>query len=127
MKNRHRPLLAPALLLAVAASGCATAGSAAGPISVYKPLGSLQCSGGGTPVATLARQLADAGVVVLASRCGSDGRMRAAVCGGADGRLGLFDIASADAAQAQGLGFLPLAQLPGAHAVPCQPATNTAL
>ncbi len=103
------------LLLALAASACAAPPAAS--VTVFKALGSVQCSGGGATVPALARTLADAGVPVLASRCGSDGRMYPAMCGAADGRIAIFDIAAADAAAAAKLGFRPLG--PEAKERPC--------
>jgi hypothetical protein len=114
MHHAH-PLPWALLLAALAASACAA--TPAPNVTVFKPLGSLQCSGGGQTVPALARALADAGVPVLATRCGSDGRMYAAMCGAADGRIGVFDIAAADAAAAAKLGFRPLT--PDAKDRPC--------
>lgn len=101
------------LLLVLATSACAAPPTT----SVFKPLGSLQCSGGGQTAQALGRALADAGVPVLATRCGSDGRMYPAMCGAADGRVGIFDIAASDAAAAAKLGFRPLG--PDAQVRPC--------
>lgn len=108
-----RLIRASPLLLALASAACAAPPAA----SVFKPLGSLQCSGGGQTAQALARSLADAGVPVLATRCGSDGRMYPAVCGAADGRIGIFDIAASDAAAAAKLGFRALG--PEAQTRPC--------
>jgi hypothetical protein len=88
-------------------------------VAVWKSLGSRQCSGGSTSVESLASQLRQAGVAVHAAACGHDGRMRPAVCGQPDGRIGLFDIAAADLDRATALGFRPRAGLPDATALPC--------
>jgi hypothetical protein len=109
------PLHAASLLLALATSACASAPGAT--VTVFKPLGSKQCSGGGQTVPELARALTDAGVPVLAQRCGSDGRMYPAMCGAADGRIGAFDIAASQAEAAARLGFRPLG--PDARVQPC--------
>lgn len=103
------------LLLVLATSACAA--PPAGRVSVFKSLGSLQCSGGGQTLPALASTLSNGGVPVLASRCGSDGRMYPAMCGAADGRIGIFDIAAGDAAAAAKLGFRPLG--PDARDRPC--------
>jgi hypothetical protein len=105
------------LTLLLAASACAAPPAA--PLRVFKATGSLQCGDGGTPLPVMARQLGDAGVTVITSSCGRDGRMHPAVCGAADGRIGIFDIAAADAAAAAKLGFLPLTQLSEAKPAPC--------
>lgn len=99
----RRVRAAAALLLVLAASACAA--PPAGSVVVVRTLGALQCSGGGQSPAALARVLADAGIPVLSTRCGSDGRMHPAVCGAPDGRVGLFEIAADKVDAAAALGF----------------------
>lgn len=113
------------LALLVTLSGCAApAPSASGPggdvVKVFKNRGALQCEGRGTPPEAMRAELERAGVRVQASACGSDGRMRPAVCGAGTGEINLFDIAAADLPGAQALGFAPLSQLRDAQAVPCR-------
>lgn len=108
------------LTLLLAASACAAPpATPLAPLRVFKATGSLQCGDGGTPLPVMARQLGDAGVNVITSSCGRDGRMHPAVCGASDGRIAIFEVAAADAAAAAKLGFLPLAQLPDARPAPC--------
>ena len=108
--------------LAVCACACVTTDVAGAQTTakVFKSLGSVQCSRGGADPASLARQLTDAGVAVRNSACGSDGRMRAAMCGANDGRIAIFEVDSADLAAAARLGFAPLANLPEAQVSPCR-------
>lgn len=73
--------------------------------SVYKSNGSMQCTGGG--------------VAVQSSSCGFDGNAHITVCGASDGRIGIFEIATADLAAAQALGFAPLPTLPDATRTAC--------
>jgi hypothetical protein len=110
-----------ALLAACSLTACASAPGqpAEPPVRIFKSQGSLQCSGGGTPVAALAQQLQAAGVAVISSACGTDGRMRIAMCGAADGRIGIFEVAARDTAAAAALGFAPLSRLPSAQVVTC--------
>ena len=68
---------------------------------------------------TLLGQLAPAGVEVISSSCGTDGRMRIAMCGAADGRIGIFEVPARNADAAAALGFAPLSRLPSAQVVPC--------
>lgn len=89
-------------------------------VRVAKPLGSVQCSGGGVTVQELAKQLGGSGVKVLGSSCATDGRMHAAMCGAADGRLGVLEIGASDLKAAQALGFKPLEDWRGSAAVPCR-------
>jgi hypothetical protein len=110
-----RQLFASVLLAATAA--CA---SAPPPMAVFKPAGSRQCEGGGTPPERLRAELEAAGVKVQATACGTDGRMHAAMCGAADGRLVIFDIDPAQADAAGKLGFQPLSKLPSAQRAECR-------
>ena len=91
-------------------------------VSVYKSMGSVQCKAGGTSLSAMLRQLSDAGIAVRDASCGTDGRMRVAVCGAADGRIGIFNVAEARLPAATAMGFAPLDSLPGASSVVCPPA-----
>lgn len=115
-----RRLLIPLSVSLLAACASEPALSDVAPVRVAKPLGSVQCSPGGLTAADLSRQLAAAGVKVLASSCATDGRMHAAMCGASDGRLGVVEIAAADLKAAEAAGFKPLAHWRGAAAVPCR-------
>lgn len=108
-------LVATTLML----SACAPMGSAAPGIDVYKYMGSKQCSGGGIPLATMMRQLSDAGVPVKNVSCGTDGRMYTAMCGAPDGRIGIMEIPEHKVAAAAALGFAPLSGLPEATKTLC--------
>ena len=86
---------------------------------VFKSMGSLQCSGGGVSLAVLQAQLAAANVQVRSGACGTDGLATPAVCGGSDGRIGIFEISPAQAAAASAAGFAPLSTVPAAKTIPC--------
>lgn len=88
-------------------------------VSVYKYVGSKQCSGGGTPLATMMRQLSDAGIPAMNVSCGVDGRMYPAMCGAADGRIGILEVPEAKVAAAAARGFAPLSGLPEASKTVC--------
>lgn len=103
--------------LAVAAGPACT--TVAAPVWMAQPLGSRQCEDGGRTPQAMAQALRDAGIGVLALACGHDGRMRAAVCGGPDGRLALVEIAGDQRERAQALGWVPLTGLPDAQRQPC--------
>ena len=110
-------------IVALAALGaCADFGRMAQPpgISVYKYMGSKQCHGGGTPLATMMRQLSDGGIPVMNVNCGTDGRIYPAMCGAADGRIGIMEVPEAKASAAAALGFAPLSGLPEASKTVCQ-------
>ena len=111
------PLVALATLAACGGSESASPGAN---VSLYKYIGSVQCTGGGTSLPAMERQLTDAGIQVLTSACGGDGNAYPAVCGGADGRIGIFEVTVAQAQGASALGFAPLSNLPVATKVSCQ-------
>lgn len=99
-------------------AGCAGTldGSAAASARLYKYAGSVQCMAGGLTLADMERELAGAGVRVMSSTCGHDGRMYAAVCGGGDGRIGIVTVSQADVSAAAKLGYAALSTL--SHAAP---------
>lgn len=89
-------------------------------VKVYKYLGSVQCSGGGTSPTEMEQMLTTAAIDVASATCGVDGNMYAAMCGAPDGRIGIFEIAPGDLKAATALGFLPLSGLPDANEAPCR-------
>ena len=75
-------------------------------IEVFKLDGTLQCGMGSEFLLDeMAAELRAAGVVVLASRKGTDGLMRAAVCSAQTGGINLYRIAADQLEAATGLGF----------------------
>ena len=118
-----RPLLA--LVLGFALGGCQAGGSGAAPAgqgadaTLYKYAGSRQCEAGGMSPDDARRTLEAAGVEVVEATCGADGRMHAAVCGGADGRVVIVTVRARHVQAARSQGFAPLRELPEAARVPC--------
>lgn len=88
-------------------------------VNVYKYVGSKQCSGGGTPVEKMMRQLSEAGIPVINVNCGTDGRMYPAMCGAPDGRIGILEVLEAKVSATGALGFAPLSNLPEARKTVC--------
>ena len=86
---------------------------------MYKYFGSVQCTGGGTSLSALAKQLTDASVQVLTSSCGVDGNANLALCGAADGRIAIFEVPAAQTQAAAAVGFTPLSNLPLATKAAC--------
>lgn len=91
--------------------------------SVYKYVGSVQCKGGGTPLSAMMRQLSEGGVPVFDVSCGTDGKMYMAMCGAADGRIGILEVPEAKVSAAAALGFAPLSSLPAATKTVCPKAS----
>lgn len=104
----------------LAACGGVDRNSPSAPISLYKYAGSVQCTGGGMSLSEMEHQLTDAGIQVLSSACGIDGNAYASVCGGADGRIGIFEVPEAQVQTASTVGFKPLSNLPDATKVACR-------
>ena len=120
---QHQPFATFVVIaLALASASCVSANSPSSQttVRVFKSTGSVQCAEGGTDLSTFARQLEAAGLKVISSACGSDGRMRAAMCGAPDGRVAIFELSNADAQSSSKLGFAPLSKLPDAQVVPCK-------
>lgn len=114
-----------ATLLGCASGSDATPSVAApdagqGWVDVYRGTGSRQCEGGGDTIEALRARLEAAGVTVHATDCGSDGRMYPSVCGGADGRIGIYTIPTTQVALARRAGFAPLSDLPDAQRMTCE-------
>ena len=86
---------------------------------VFKSLGSVQCSGGGVSLAALQAQLTAANVQVASAACGTTGRALPTVCGGTDGKIGIFEISPTQAGAAAAAGFALLSTEPSAKIVPC--------
>jgi hypothetical protein len=89
-------------------------------VTLYISAGSVQCATGGMSLTGMQRLLTDAGIQVLTANCGSDGRIYTTVCGGPDGRIGIFEIPAVQAQAASALGFAPLSALPDASKIACQ-------
>lgn len=116
-----RTLIPTGLSLALATMVCACAATPPATVRVVKSLGALQCQQPrADDAATLARALSDAGLRLLSTTCGVDGRVYPAVCGAADGHVAVVEIAAADQGAAEGLGFTAMSALPGAQIVPCR-------
>jgi hypothetical protein len=112
------PALAFTLLLLAACNGV-SGDPPLERLSVFKSAASVQCSGGGLSLSDMERELTSAGIEVLSSACGFDGNFYPAVCGGPDGRIGIFEIPADQADAAARLGFAPLNELPEATKTTC--------
>lgn len=73
---------------------------------VYKPDGTLLCDQGREiTLAEMSRQLRRAGVGILTSRKGHDGRYRDIMCGASTGDINIFKISGKDLTRAEETGF----------------------
>jgi hypothetical protein len=115
----HKLLIPIVACLALSACANLEHASTQPRVSVYKYVGSVQCKGGGMPLATMMRQLSDAGIPALNVSCGRDGKIYSAMCGAADGHIGVLEVPAAKASAAEALGFALLSGLHDATKVAC--------
>lgn len=88
-------------------------------VDLYKSLERKQCEAGGETLDTLRATLQRAGVEPTAASCGTDGMMRAAMCGMGTGDIGIFTVRKDEVARAAKAGFRPLTDLRDAERTPC--------
>jgi len=101
-------------------TACGSAQSETPAAKIFKSTDSQQCTGGGTSREDMSHQLTDAGITVLSSACGKDGRIYPAVCGAADGRINIFEIPAGQVDKATQLSFRLLSSTPDAIESPCK-------
>lgn len=96
-----------ALSLTLALGACDDAMTGGDTVEMFKYYGTTQCAPRENKLPELEAQLTAAGVQILDRREGDDGMMRAMVCGGSDGRIGVFTINAAQTGAAEAAGFEP--------------------
>ncbi len=106
------------LLLAACETGVAIKSPT---IKVYKFDGSISCDqSSGVSMQTMQDELKRSKIPVLSSSCGSDGLVRAAVCGIETGHVKVFEIAANAYSKARSLGYQNLSQLTDYTDLPCR-------
>jgi len=120
LPSHHYHLIAIALSVLSASCVSANPTLTQSTVRVFKSTGSVQCADTGANLSTLTQALEAAGLKVLSASCGTDGRMRAAMCGAPDGRIAIFELAAEDVAAAVKLGYAALSTLPDAKLAPCK-------
>lgn len=119
------PLFAVAML-----SSCGGGDSSPPPdanVFVIKSRGAVQCTTAPMPLATLERQLTDAGVQLVrqsgsqsvAPSCGTDGKAYPTTCGSPTGQIGIFLIQELQLPKATAVGFVLMSSEPGAKKSDC--------
>ncbi len=96
-------------------------------VYVIKNRGAVQCTSAPMPLATLQRQLTDAGVQLvnysgsqpIAPSCGVDGRAYATLCGSPTGEIGIFLIQQLQLPKATAAGFVLMSSEPAAKKSDC--------
>ncbi|CAA6803982.1 MAG: Unknown protein [uncultured Thiotrichaceae bacterium] len=75
-------------------------------VKVYKAQGSISCDpGSGTSLTAMSGILNKSGIAVRSAHCGSDGLVRAAVCGVSTGKLNVYEIDASDLNSVIRMGF----------------------
>lgn len=127
-----RIVLFPFFVIATLSS-CGGGGAESAPIPpdanvyVIKTRGAVQCTTAPMPLATLERQLTDAGVQLVnyagslpvAPSCGVDGRAYATLCGNPTGEIGIFLIQQLQLPKATAAGFVQMSSEPAAKKTDC--------
>ena len=108
------------LSAALLCAGCGGGDDGGDTVEVFKSLGSMQCTGGGSTPEALRGQLSGAGVAVVATSCGSDGLAYPAMCGAPDGAIAIFEVPASQLQAAQSLSFAPLSSAPAARKSACR-------
>lgn len=89
-------------------------------VTVAKYNGAVQCESSGISLKAMKTELALAKIPAKRARCGVDGMLYPAVCGGGTGRLNLYDIPANKLDAAVALDFQALGTWPEASEVPCE-------
>jgi len=113
------PPAPPRPAVAAPAAASTAASTTASTVDLYKSLERKQCEAGGETLDTLRAKLQRAGVTPTAASCGTDGMMRAAMCGMGTGDIGIFTVRKDEVVRAAKAGFRPLADLRDAERTPC--------
>ena len=118
----------PAIVLSLLMSAVAVTACQAGATpettelnsTLYRYAGSRQCEAGGVTPQEVRDELVAGGINVIGAGCGTDGRIRTAMCGASDGRIVVIQVGHGHAKAAEARGFRPLAELPGAARTECR-------
>lgn len=99
-------VVAVSILMTACANHAATSTTPTAQVEMYTSLQHRQCEpDSGLTVAEISQRLQQAQIQVYQARVGSDGRIYAQVCGGADGRIAIVTIPQSQQKQAEALGF----------------------
>ncbi len=109
-------ILASAVLL----SACETGAIKSETVKVYKFDGSISCDqSSGTSIENMRLELMKKKIPIIAASCGTDGLVRAAVCGIDTGRVNVFEIKTEVYSNARALGYQLVTKLEDYSAVAC--------
>ncbi len=100
------------LASAIWLSACETSAIKSATVKVYKYDGSVSCDqSSGTSIESMQDELLQKKIPIISSDCGSDGLIRAAVCGIETGHVNVFEIKSDTYPTAKTLGYKVVTKL----------------
>ena len=105
-------VVAGSILMTACANHAATSTTPTAQVEMYTSLQHRQCEpDSGLTLTEIVQRLQQAQIQVKRASVGSDGRMYAQVCGGADGKIAIVTIPQSQQKQAAALGFQPYSQI----------------
>ncbi len=114
---KHTLLL---LLCSLLFNACNTNTIKTSTVKVYKFDGSISCNqSSGVSLEDMRAELMRSKVPIVSASCGSDGLVRAAVCGIETGRVNVFEIPAEAYSKARALGYHDLSNLDDFTSVSC--------
>ena len=106
------PMLIAAIFMTACVNHTATSTTLKAQVEMYTSLQNRQCEpDSGLTLTEIVQRLQQAQIQVKQARVGSDGRMYAQVCGGADGKIAIVTIPQSQQKQAAALGFQPFSAI----------------
>ncbi|MEN8385533.1 hypothetical protein [Acinetobacter towneri] len=105
-------MLIAAMFMTACANHAVTSTIPTAQVEMYTSLQHRQCEpDSGLTLTEIVQRLQQAQIQVKRASVGSDGRMYAQVCGGADGKIAIVTIPQSQQKQAAALGFQPYSQI----------------
>jgi hypothetical protein len=102
-------------------SACETGAIKSETVKVYKFDGSVSCDqSSGTSIENMRLELMKRKIPIISANCGTDGLVRAAVCGIDTGRVNVFEIRTDVYSSAIALGYQLVTKLEDYSAVACK-------
>lgn len=110
--SQSMTFVAVSVFLTACVNSIPTPTQSAAQVEMYTSLQHRQCEpDSGLTLTEIVQRLQQAQIQVYQARVGSDGRMYAQVCGGADGKIAIVTIPQSQQKQAAALGFQPYSQI----------------
>jgi len=109
-----------ALVCMIILSSCRTGAVKSETVTIYKHDGSISCDKTvAIAVESMKQELTGSKIPVISSGCGTDGIIRAAVCGIKTGDINIFEVRREMLPKAQALGFTTTSNIQDFVKMPC--------